>query len=206
MLCSGGSETNFRIGPYKWLLSIWGKKRKKKRILLVALLSPTKGIPYLLQALAQLKERRQDFVLDIVGNGPDRQYYEKLTEKLELGKMIKFCGIKSKSEVAKYMTKCDFLVLPSLWENLPCVLIEAMASGIPVIATDVGGVKEMINENVGLLIPPKNTKALEKAIEHMLANCRHYSRERIAKYAREKFSYAAVSRQLDGVYREVLIK
>lgn len=179
---------------------------EKKRILLVALLSSIKGIPYLLQALAKLKEKRQDFVLDIVGDGPNRQEYEGLTKKLELGAMVRFHGLKSKPEVAEYMRQCDFFVLPSLWENLPCVLIEAMASGVPVIATDVGGVKEMINENVGLLIPPKNTEALEKAIECILDDSTNYSFEKIAKYAKKKFSHEAVGRQLDAIYREMLVK
>ena len=181
-------------------------RNEKKRILLVALLSPIKGIPYLLRALAQLKEKRQDFVLDIVGDGPNRQEYEELTNKLELGEMVRFHGLKSKPEVAEYMRQCDFFVLPSLWENLPCVLIEAMATGIPVIATDVGGVKEMINENVGILIPPKNMKALEEAINDMLSDCANYSPEKIAKYAKEKFSYQAVGQQLDAIYREMLLK
>ena len=181
-------------------------RSEKKRILLVALLSPVKGLPYLLQALAQLKEKRRDFVLDIVGDGPNRQEYEDLTEKLGLGEMVRFHGLKSKPEVAEYMRQCDFFVLPSLWENLPCVLIEAMASGIPVIASDVGGIKEIINENLGLLISPKNTDALEKAIEHLLDDCTNYSPEKIAKYAKGKFSYEAVGRQLDAIYREVLVK
>lgn len=181
-------------------------RNEKKRILLVALLSPIKGIPYLLRALAQLKEKRQDFVLDIVGDGPNRQEYEELTEKLELGEVVGFHGLKSKPEVAEYMRQCDFFVLPSLWENLPCVLIEAMASGNPVIATDVGGVKEMINENVGILIPPKNMKALEEAINDMLSDCANYSPEKIAKYAKEKFSYQVVGQQLDAIYSEMLLK
>ena len=181
-------------------------RNEKKRILLVALLSPIKGIPYLLRALAQLKEKRQDFVLDIVGDGPNRQEYEELVKKLGLGDMVRFHGLKSKPEVAEYMRQCDFFVLPSLWENLPCVLIEAMASGIPVIATDVGGVKEMINENVGILIPPKNIKALEEAIKDMLSVCANYSPENITKYAKEKFSYPVVSQRLDEIYRKMLVK
>jgi len=181
-------------------------RNEKKRILLVALLSPIKGIPYLLRALAQLKEKRQDFVLDIVGDGPNRQEYEDLVKKLGLGDMVRFHGLKSKPEVAEYMRQCDFFVLPSLWENLPCVLIEAIASGIPVIATDVGGVKEMINENVGILIPPKNMKALEEAIKDMLSDCANYSPEEITKYAKKNFSYPAVSQQLDAIYRKMLVK
>lgn len=181
-------------------------EKDKKRILLVALLSPIKGIPYLLYALAGLKEKRQDFILDIVGDGPSRKEYENLTEELELITMVRFHGMKSKQEVAAYMRQCDFFILPSLWENLPCVLIEAMATGVPVIATNIGGVKEIINENVGLLIPPKNMRALEKAIEYMLDTCKNYSAEEIARYAREKFSYAEISRKLDKIYREILVR
>ena len=178
----------------------------KKRILLVSLLSPIKGIPYLLQALAQLKEKRKDFVLDIVGDGPNRQEYEDLTKKLQLDETVKFHGLKTKEDVAEFMRDCDFFVLPSLWENLPCVLIEAMASGVPVISTDVGGIKEMINENVGLLVSPKDTEALEKAIEYILDNYTNYSPGKIAEYARGKFSYAVVGRQLDVIYKEVLAR
>jgi glycosyltransferase involved in cell wall biosynthesis len=208
---SYGIRNRFRVVPNVvnteiFYPSLNKNKSDKKKILLVAVLSPIKGIPYLLQALAQLKEKRQDFVLDIVGDGPNRQEYEEMTEKLELDKMVKFHGLKTKVEVAGFMRQCDFFVLPSLWENLPCVLIEAMASGIPVIATDVGGVKEMINENVGILIPPKNTKALEEAINDMLSDRANYSPEKIAKYAKGKFSYPAVGQQLDAIYRETLLK
>jgi glycosyltransferase involved in cell wall biosynthesis len=79
-----------------------------------------------------------------------------------------------------------------------------MASGVPVISTDVGGVKEIINENVGLLVSPKDTEALKKAIEHMLENCKKYLPEKIAEYAKGNFSYAVVGRQLDVIYKEVL--
>ena len=205
-----GIKNKFRVVPNTVNTSLFyppiddiKRNVKTKRILMVAFLSHRKGISYLLKSLHRIKEVRQDFVLDIVGDGPNRQEYEKLTEKLELGEMVRFHGLKSKPEVADYMRQCDFFVLSSLWENLPCVLIEAMASGIPVIATDVGGVKEMINENVGLLIPPKNTKALEKAIEYMLNYYVNYSPEFLIRYVQNRFGYEAVGRTFSEVYRMV---
>ncbi len=175
----------------------------KKRILLVAVLTPIKGVPYLLEAMSQIKEDREDFVLDIVGDGPNRSEYKELATKLGLDGIVKFHGLKLKEEVAEFMRRCDFLVLPSLWENLPVVLIEAMACGKSVIATDVGGVKEIINEELGILIPSKDVESLREALEFMLDAHSNYSPEKIARYARERFSYEAVGKMLDEIYRQM---
>lgn len=182
------------------------KKSGIKRILMVALLTPVKGVPYLLGALHRIKKKRQDFILDIVGDGPNRSEYEKQVDDLGLRDIVKFHGLKTKPEVAEFMRQADFFVLPSLWENLPCVLIESMSSGVPVIATDVGGVNEMIDEKVGVLISPKDIEALEKAVQHLLDNYPSYSHREIAKYANNKFSYEAVGKQLDIIYRKALVK
>jgi glycosyltransferase involved in cell wall biosynthesis len=94
--------------------------------------------------------------------------------------MVMFHGILCKENVAKAMRVCDFFVLPSIWENMPVVLIEAMACGKPVIATDVGGVKEVIDKESGRLVPPKDSHALEREIENMLDNFVEYDSEKIA--------------------------
>lgn len=179
-------------------------RSEKKRILLVALLSPAKGIPYLLQALAQLKENRQDFVLDIVGDGPNRQEYEELTEKLELGEMVKFHGLKSKPEVADYMRHCDFFVQPSLFETFGVTYIEAMACGKPIVATALPVLQEKISEDRGVLVPLKDSNALSEAIDYMLDHYQDYSSKNISKYVKEKFSYEVVGNRLNGVYGSIL--
>ena len=102
----------------------------KKRMLLVALLDPKKGVPYLLEALDRLKKKRSDFILDIVGDGPNRSEYEETVRELGLPDFVHFHGLKTKQEVAGFMKRCDFFVLPSLWENLPCVLICSSSSGL----------------------------------------------------------------------------
>jgi len=181
-----------------------GRKNQSKTLLLVAGLTPVKGVPYLLDALSRIRQARKDFSLDIVGDGPNRQEYEELARKLGLNGIVNFHGLKLKEEVAEFMRKCDFFVQPSLQETFGVVYIEAMACGKPVIATSAGGPKEIVNEEVGILVPPKDVKALKEAIEYMLDNYADYSSEGIAQYARETFSYERVGKMLDEIYRGTL--
>ena len=175
-----------------------------KKALFVGGLHPRKGIAYLLQALNQIRQRRHDLCLDIVGDGPNRKEYEEMAQTLDLAQVVKFYGRLPKERLIKLMQCCDFLILPSLSENLPSVLIEAMACGKPVIASDVGGVKEIVNKENGILVPPKDVQVLKEAIEYMLDNHISYSPEKIARYARERFDYETVGKMLDRVYKDVL--
>ena len=193
----------FRPAPHEAAPGKTGKKHGKK-LLLVAGLTPVKGVPCLLEALAQLRQMRSDFSLDIVGDGPNRQDYEQLSANLGLDAAVAFHGQKAKEEVAAFMRNCDFYVQSSLWENLPCVLIEATACGKPVVATNVGGTSEIVDSENGVLVPPDDAKALRDAVEYMLDNYQTYASEIIARHARDRFSYEAVGRMLDEVYRELV--
>lgn len=176
----------------------------KKRILFVAVLKPRKGVYYLIQALAQLKQKRQDFILDIVGDGPNREEYEKLAMELKLNDMVKFHGLKTKSEVAKFMRNSDFFVQPSLYETFGVVYIEAMACGKPIIASQLPVLQEKINKETGILVPPKDTEALADAIEYMLDHYQRYSSEKISEYAKENFSYEVVGKKLNEIYWRIM--
>ncbi|MCB0210503.1 MAG: glycosyltransferase, partial [Anaerolineae bacterium] len=113
---------------------------KSKQILFVGFLDKfhRKGIPNLLEALGQIYHRRNDWHLDIVGDGPARSEYEQLVSSLGLTGNVTFYGNRYKQEVAEFMSHCDFFVLPSMFETFSVVLIEALASGKPVIATSSG--------------------------------------------------------------------
>jgi glycosyltransferase involved in cell wall biosynthesis len=176
----------------------------KKRMLLVAIQGPRKGIPDLLQALIQVREKRPDFILDIVGDGPCRVEHEAQAAKLGLANQVKFHGQKSKQEVGQFMRDCDFFVLPSLGETFGVVYIEAMACGKPVIATNAGGPKDFVNKEVGIMVPPGDIQALKEAIEYMMDHYQSYSPEEIHGYAVERFSYGAVGKMLNTVYRTVV--
>lgn len=186
------------------LLNREKKEDEIKSILLVALLTPIKGVTYLLAALNHVKGTRKDFILDIIGEGSGRDECEKISADLGLNSIVRFHGSKPKEEVARFMRNCDFFVLPSLAETFGVVLIEALASGKPVVATNIGGPGEIINEEVGRLVPPKDVKALAEAIDYMLDHYRDYFSENIARYARGRFSYEAVGQMMDGIYRTIL--
>jgi len=179
------------------------ERSNKKRMLTVCNLIPRKGINYLLESLSQLKQKRQDFTLDIVGDGPNRKEYEELTEKFGLDKIVKFYG--RQPEIVSFMRNCDFFVLPSLYENFGVVYIEAMACGKPVIGTLGGGPKEIINKDTGILVPTKDIEDLTSAIDYMLDHYQDYSSEKISQYAKENFSYEIVGKKIDGIYRKVIL-
>lgn len=205
-----GIRANFRIVPNAVDTSTFYPSEKpltykdKKKLLTVARLRPIKGIPYLLEALSLLKRQRTDFSLDIVGDGPNRYEYEELTKEFSLNTMVNFHGLKQKKEVAEFMRSADVFILPSLTENLPCVLIEAMAVGLPIVATSVGGVPEIVKEEMGILVPPKEPQKLAEAINYILDHLEKYQREKMVEEARKRFSYEAVGNELDLIYRSAL--
>lgn len=172
--------------------SVKKEKKEIKRILFVAGLIPVKGLPYTFEALSIIKTQRKDFQLNIIGDGPYRIKYEDMVKELGLVQFVTFYGLKTKTEIAEFMRDSDFFVLPSLSENLPCVLIEAMASELPILATNVGGIPEILNKDAGILINPEDTKSLTNGINYMLDNSQGYSAEKISQYAKEDFSYEIV--------------
>ena len=137
---------------------------KDRQIVSVARLVPIKGMSYLIKAMVHVNGS-----LVIIGNGPERRRLELLSRHLELSDRVFFTGwINDRSRVLDYLRQATVFVLPSLSEGLPRVLIEAMACGLPVVATDVGGVPEAVVDGVnGLLVPPRDEKALAEAIEYV---------------------------------------
>ena len=182
------------------------QSRTHKNILFVGTLRPVKGVPNLLQALAQVRTKRDDWHLDILGDGPARIEYERLASSLRIDDKVCFHGLKRREEVAQFMRQAHIFVLSSLWENLPCVAIEAMASGLPIVATIAGGIPEIIHEEIGLLVPPNDTKCLAEALEHMLQHYMNYRAENIVTYAHSRFSYETVGKLFHNTYLKVLRK
>ena len=176
-----------------------------QRILFVGIFDAAhvKGIPTLLRALTELRKRRDGWQLRLVGDGPARSEYERLACELRLEGFVHFLGLKAKAEVADEMRKADVLVLPSRWENLPCVLLEAQASGLPVVASAVGGVPEIVLEGTGALVPPGNVEALGNAIEAVLSGRKTIDREAIRRSS-ERFRPDVVAAQLHSIYESAV--
>ncbi|MEM9907985.1 MAG: glycosyltransferase family 4 protein [Cyanobacteria bacterium P01_D01_bin.44] len=141
------------------------------RLLFVGRLAAVKGLPILLEGLRILKQAFPNIILTLVGDGPDRTMLESQTAQLGLGEHVRFVGYKSQAEVRQYLQETDVFVLPSFAEGVPVCLMESMASGVPVIATAIAGVSELVEDGVsGYVIPPGNANLLAERIEALLRN------------------------------------
>lgn len=136
------------------------------RLLFVGRLAAVKGVPVLLEALAKARGGGTGASLTLIGDGPEREELQAQAAALGLTGAVTFAGYKSQDEVAQALGQADMLVLPSFAEGVPVVLMEAMAAGLPVIATRVGGVGELVEDGLtGLTVPPGDAAALARAIE-----------------------------------------
>ncbi len=174
------------------------------RILFVGLLHEIKGVHHLIRALSIVQSKFKNCLLIIVGDGPERYNLQTLTDQLNLTSKVVFLGLKNKTEVADLMKQADFLVLPSLWETQAVVLLEAMATGLPVIASSVGGIPEIVKPECGLLVQPENVEDIAIKIDYMLSHIGNYSSLKISQYAQDKFSYHAVGQLFSDIYKKVI--
>jgi glycosyltransferase involved in cell wall biosynthesis len=175
----------------------------------VALFRPRKGLEILLDALAELRERHVPVRLRAVGTFETPEYETQIrarVEKLGLADSIDWTGFCA--NVTAEFDRMDLFVLPSLFgEGLPMVVLEAMASGVPIVATNVEGVPEAIRPGQdGLLVPPGDSSQLAESIEHCIAGdvdwqaMRHSALER----QRSLFSDQSMTAGVAEVYRAVL--
>lgn len=140
-------------------------------ILYVGRLHEVKGLKYLLDGFAELIKEHPEIRLKLLGKGNLEEELKDRAQRLGIRDYITFFEEVRYQNVPNYYRRADIFVLPSLSEGLPNVLMEAMASGLPVVATDVGGNKELIQENKGgYLVDPKNSTELSKAIKRLVEN------------------------------------
>jgi glycosyltransferase involved in cell wall biosynthesis len=133
----------------------------------VAMLRPGKGLEYLLQAVAKMRSRTPVARVLIVGDGEERPKLETLVAALGLTEVVRFVGVRS--DVPGLLAAADVYVHPSLSEALPISVLEAMAVGLPVVASSVGGIPEIVaDEQTGMLVPPAHADQLAAAMLRLL--------------------------------------
>ncbi len=171
------------------------------------LVEPKKGISVLLQALGRLRTRHSGLLWQvlIVGDGPARGMLEALRDDLGLSSSVVFAG--ARRDVSRVLPLLDVFVLPSLYEGFGIALLEAMAAGKPVIASNVGGIPEFVNPGeTGILVEPGNADVLAEAIEQVLTNRDRAKRMGANARAmiRQRFDIASVVRQHEEVYETAM--
>jgi colanic acid/amylovoran biosynthesis glycosyltransferase len=146
-----------------------GRAGQTPLIVCVARHEPVKNLPILLEACAILRNRRIEFRCAIIGDGADRIDLEAMRHRLELDSLVEMTGAMVRTEVLKWWRRASVAVLSSDSEGMPVSLIEAAACGVPVVATRVGGIPELVEHGVtGLLVPPRDASALADGLAKML--------------------------------------
>ncbi|EKE25801.1 MAG: glycosyl transferase group 1 protein [uncultured bacterium] len=181
------------------------KDQDKFTIICVSRVTPRKGIRFLIQALKLLSGRYNHIRLIIVGDGNEKQSLEDLVLSLDLRDKVEFAGAIPHEKVFEYYQKADAFVLPSLNEGMSNVMLEALASGLPLVATDTGGTRELLSDEVnGFIVRMRDADDLEEKIEKLII--KPDLQQKMGQESRnlaEKLSWSNVAAEYEDLYQKI---
>ena len=165
-----GRPEQYRVIPNGVPLERFALQRApvRGRILMVGRLAPPKRPDLALRAVASVRERIPEAELHVVGDGPLRPGAERLAAELGLGEAVRFLGYRD--DVPQLLAEAECALLASDYEGCPLSVVEALAAGVPVVATDAGGVRELVRQGHTGLVAPPDADALGAALEELLAD------------------------------------
>jgi N-acetyl-alpha-D-glucosaminyl L-malate synthase BshA len=177
-----------------------------KILLYVGNLLPVKGVHFLLEAFQRVSRKDESLRLVLVGDGPLRSSLEKRVEELGLGGKVHFVGRRPHEEIPVWLGAADAVVLTSLSEGLPSILLESMGAGRPMVATDVGGIREVLQDGVtGFLAPARDVEAIGDRLESLLLDdARLKAMGTAALEASARFTWEANARKTKECYEQIL--
>ena len=161
-----------------------------------------KGHRYLLDAIARANV--PGLTLDLVGDGELRDELENRARSLGIDDRVRFHGYVSRERLAEMMRDADLHLLPSLRESQPHVVAEALATGIPTVATDAGGTAEMLDAGGGAIVPPADSQAFAYALVDVCSRLDAFDRHELAALARERYGPEASERMWTSIYTGLL--
>lgn len=199
VVIQNGIDTNvFRPAPAQ------PKESGQLTIGYVGRLEKVKGVNFLIDAFAALAEQHPHLQLQLVGDGSERAALAEQASKLGLRDKVHFLGIRS--DMPTLYPTFDLFVLPSLWEGMPNVALEAMACGVPVIATDTGGTPEVVHDSKsGVLVPPGDAAALTQAMVALIGDAERHCQLAQAgrRFVEQTFSINQTIAQTVALYEQV---
>lgn len=153
----------------------------------------------LIESFIIVREKNQNVILKLIGVGDLEKIIKQRVKEAGLEDCVEFLG--SKSDVFPYLSKADIFILPSLWEGMPLSLIEAMGTGLPILATCVGGIPDVIQNNVSGLLVNTDKHEIARAILKLIDDCRLRERiGRVAKLESQRFSSQEMARNYEQLY------
>lgn len=171
------------------------------KIVTTGRLIPEKHFDMLIEALANINH---PFELNIIGNGPYREQLQECINKNKMQQCIRLLGFKTQDEIVSILQDSDLFVLPSQSETFGVAYVEALACGLPIIATDCGGPRDIVRPQNGLIIPVNDLAALENSINYVIENISKYDGKAIAKDCQLRFSPEVIAKQLTSIFEDVI--
>lgn len=169
-------------------------------------LLPVKGFDNLINAFDLLHLPSETWSLKIIGGGKEHQHLQELINNLRLNKNIQLCGRKNRTEIIELLQNSDIYVMSSRSETFGVAAIEALACGLPIVATDCGGARDFLTKENGLMCPVNDVKKLSEAISQMYKNYKEYDKAMIASECQRRFSSEAIGKQLEKIFEDVISK
>jgi len=205
---NGVDVERFRPIPKSKAREMLGLHRGETMLLSVGSLRPTKGIQYLLLALAKIKklQRAPGLKLYIIGDGKYRASLERQIAQLGLQSCVKLTGRIAHEQLYKWYNAADLFCLPSAREGWPNVIMESLACGLPVLATNVGGVPEIVvSQKYGLLVEAsEGSRLVDQLQDGILQGLRReWDREGMVAYA-HKNTWDKAAQRIDGIFKQTL--
>lgn len=170
-------------------------------IVIADLENDQKNILGIIETFRRFIKTNTNVTLTIAGGGCDEAEIRSEIKRLNLLDKINLIGRVDANILSDQLNKSYGLILFSNYENLPCVIVESFACGVPVISTDVGGISEIINETNGVLIQSKNKEELLKAMNFTMKN--KWNKNKIRQFAIDNFSVDKIGKEFDEVYRSI---
>jgi glycosyltransferase involved in cell wall biosynthesis len=204
-----GMKGEFTIVPNAIDIDLFTFKEKKKKedfhfLHISTLVDRAKNVSGILKSFRQLLNIDSNNFLTIVSDGELEEFINLAKHLAIPPKKIKFVGTQSQKQIVEHFHHTDAFILFSNYENLPVVILEAFATGTPVISTDVGGIKERFPENFGYLIKAKDENALLSSMKDIKQNYTNFEHEKISEYAKRYFSYNSVAEEYTNIYKKIL--
>jgi len=172
-------------------------------ILCVTRITPRKGVRYLIEAFSQLYKKYPNLSLQIIGEGNEKENLEKMARRLGLEKQVNFVGLLPHEKLPAYYQSAGVYVLPSQNEGMSNCMLEALASGLPLLATNTGGTQELIEDGVnGFILRMKSAEDIAEKLEILIQN--EELRKKMGKASREKaerMSWENVAQEYMGIIK-----
>ena len=206
-----GLQGNYQVIPNVVNTNIFTEHPKdiplKKKILHISSFQDGhKNISGIIRVIKKLSVMRQDFSLHCITNGNQKPFIEQAEKLKILNSYVFFHGGKTTEEIAEFMQQSELLILFSNYENLPCVILEALSCELPVVSTDVGDISRYVSEKFGTLVKAGDEEGLLNAIDSIFDNLEQYDGKMMHEYVEKNFSYPAIGKKFHDIYSEVLNK